>query len=75
MRAQFCSQGMNLRNENHQSVLAQFSARPTTRARACYQFGGLDGCHVIHDVMLLWSAIAVALRQVVGFLSEIDSLT
>jgi len=77
MGAQFCSEGMNLprlRNENHENVLAQFSARPTRRARAHYHFGRLDYCHVINDVMLFRSAVAVALRQVVGFLSEIDSL-
>lgn len=61
MGAQFCSQGMNLprlRNENHENVLAQFSARPTRRARAYYQFGGLEECHVINDVMLFRSASA-----------------
>ena len=53
MAAQICSQGMNLRNENHENVLAQFSARPTTRARAYYQFGGLYQYHVTYDVMFL----------------------
>lgn len=75
MAAQICSQGMNLRNENHENVLAHFSARPTRRARAYYQAGGLDECHVIDDVVLFRSATAIALRQVVGFLSEIDSRT
>lgn len=73
MAAQFCSQGMNLRNENHESVLAQFSARPTTCARAYHQFGGFDQCHVINDVMSLWSAIAFACL-VVGFPSEIEDM-